>query len=204
MRFVRKLMLLAVAAAATMALTASSAQALEIATEGTGVHCTAVTPVNAEPFITHGTGGGGCTIKAHSVGEVEFGSGGLMTECTNVFEGRTNELGEGFIYHHEITNCEPFPLIPCDANNDGIRENWILHVNGEHGANGVEARFCVRTFGITFNCHLFLDLSESPLHRYRLSTGGVHRNCEGNGANVRGLWEQEVVPGIHPAIEIRG
>jgi hypothetical protein len=204
MRFARKLMLLAVAAAATMALTASSAQALEIATESTGVHCLAITPNNAEPFITHGAGGGGCRIRAHSVGTVEFSAFGSMTECNNAFEGRSNELGEGFIYSQSITNCTPTVVVPCDANGDGVTETWILHLNAESGANAAEARFCVRSQNVTFNCHLFLNVTEPTPHRYEFSTGGVHRFCENNGfVSVRGHWEQEV-DANHPAIEIRG
>jgi hypothetical protein len=203
MRFARKLMLLAVAVTATMALIASSAQALEIATEATGVHCTALTPANAEPFITHGTGGGGCRFRLHSVGSVEFRLVGATITCTERFEGRLNEFGEGFIYHVEITGCFGADITPCNANGDTIVENWILHVNGEHGASGVEIRMCRAIFGTMFNCHLFLDVSENPLHRYRLSTGGVHRNCENGQASINGTWEQEVDLN-HPAIEIRG
>jgi hypothetical protein len=204
MRFARKLMLLAVAAAATIALTASSAQALEIATESTGVHCTAVTPVGAEPFITHGAGGGGCLIRVHSVGTVEFSAFGSMTECNNAFEGRTNELGEGYFYSQSLTNCTPTAEAPCNADGVAPNENWIFHFNAESGANGAEIRTCRVSGGITFNCHLLLDVSEPTLHRYRFSTGGVHRFCENNGfISFRGTWEQEVDT-VHPAIEIRG
>jgi hypothetical protein len=206
MRFARKLVLFAVAAAATMALTAPSAQALEIATEATGVHCTAITPTANEPFITHGTGGGGCRFRFHSLGTVEIGDPlGNMTECNITFEGRLNELGEGFIYSQTFTGCTVFTVTPCNVDGVAPSENWILHVNGEHGANGAEIRICWVMIGSTFNCHLLLDLSENPLHRYRLSTGGVHRSCEDGRVTIRGTWEQEgVTQGTHPAIEIRG
>jgi hypothetical protein len=208
MRFARKLVLLAVAAAATMALTAASAQALEIFTEAGGAHCTAVTPTANEPFINHGRGGGGCQIKAHSVGTVEFEGPIIgMTECNNVFEGRSNELGEGFIYEATITGCTRYAVVPCAEN--GVMDNWILHVNqdapgiGMTRANGADARFCVTVGGAVFNCHLLLDVTEPTLHRYEFSTGGAHRFCEGSGTiSVRGRWEQEI-DGPHPAIEIR-
>jgi hypothetical protein len=208
MRFARKLVLLALAAAATMALSASSAQALEIATEGTGVHCTVVTPGNAEPFSTTGTGSGGCLIKAHSVGTVELSRFGVMTECNNVFEGRSTELGEGFIYSASLTGCSPVNVTPCLSG--GLFENWILHVNadtpavGGTRANGAEARFCVVSFGATIRCHLLLDVTEDAPHIYEFSTGGAHRACENSASvSVRGHWEQEI-DGPHPKVEIRG
>jgi hypothetical protein len=201
MRFARRLVLLAVAAIATMALMASSAQALEIATESNGVHCVPVTPNNAEPFITTGTGGGGCLYRAHSIGTVELSSFGQMVECNMVLEGRINELGEGYIYSVSFTGCTPFAVVPCTIN--GVMENWIVHWNAEVGANVKEVRLCVVALGVTIRCHLFLNVSENPLHRYPFNTGGVHRFCEGNMVSIRGSWEQEV-DAAHPAIEVRG
>jgi hypothetical protein len=203
MRFTRKLVLLAVAAAATMAFTASSAQALEIANEATGVHCPATAPAN-EPFLTHGPGSGGCLLRAHSVGTIEFSVLGAMTECTNTFEGRTNEEGEGFVYNQTIANCMSTVVTPCNADGTGPNENWIFHLNNESGANAAEVRLCLVAVGTVFNCHLFLDVTEPTPHRYRFSTGGSHRFCENSGSfSVRGVWALEV-DGPHPAIEIRG
>jgi hypothetical protein len=203
MRYARKLVLLALTAAATMALTTQSAQALEITTEATGVHCSSIMPVGAEPFITHGTGSGGCPFRLHSVGTVEVSVFGQMTECNFTLEGRSNELGEGYFYFVALTNCSPSVTRPCDANNDGVMENWIFHLNAESGTNAFEVRLCLTMNGFTSNCHLFLDIAEPTPHRYRFSTGGVHRNCEQFGVSIRATWEQEV-DAVHHAIEIKG
>jgi hypothetical protein len=191
MRIMRKLMLLALMAAAALAFTAPSASALEVEIEN-GVHCTAV------EIIDHGEGSGGCTVHATSEAQVELGSPLGMTLCDNEFEARVDENGEGFIYSQLLTNCSPLPVIPCSE--AGVNDNWEVHLKSE---TLMEAQFCVDVLGLEINCHLDnIHIGEPEPHQYEFFTEG-HQPCEFpfNDSSVEGHWVAETTE--HPELEIK-
>lgn len=201
MRFVRKLALLTVMAAAALALTASSASAVEVSTEVGGptnpdVHCPAVTPA------THGVGSGGCLVRADSVGQVELGSPAGMILCNNSFEARINEAGAGYIYTKTLTNCN-IPTAPCQE--AAGQDTWSVTMDT---VNLLEAHFCVVVGGaLTAECNLDVDVSTQVDHNPVVFQTGAgtpppHRNCTQAGLSVAGRWNQ-VIDASHPALEIR-
>ena len=100
MRYVRKLMLLAIAAVAAVAMMAPAANAtapIEVSSHPAETHCPAVTSPTS----------GGCVI--HAEGEATlffhiFGIESTEATCHVEFEGRLNETGVGFITSYVSTN----------------------------------------------------------------------------------------------------
>lgn len=193
MRSLRKLVVLGATMAAALAVTAPSASAIEVVNEATGAHCSAVAAAS------HGTGSGGCLLRAVSSGQVELGGPFSMILCNNTFEARVNEAGAGYIYSQVLTNCSPSVVTPCSeaAGND----TWPVNAASETTMN---ATFCVNVpvFGAV-NCTLNgLTITESPAHRYTITTGAAHKSCTNPFFSVQGTWTQ-VVDAAHPAVELR-
>ena len=106
MRFVRKLLLLAAVAIAAMALSASTAAAINpVEVVDNGVHC--------EPIDASGhEATGGCHLQALSLGPIhlEVHSAGIETTgpaCENDFEVLLDEYGEGYVQHFVIFPGDP-------------------------------------------------------------------------------------------------
>src|ERR1700754_3022834 len=176
MRSVRRALLLTVMTTAALAIAASSASALSVVREPSLQPCPAVTNV------THGTGAGGCLIRAVSEAPVELGSPLGMVLCNNTFEARVNSAGVGYIYTKSLTNCTPLTLIPCVE--PGLGEGvWPVRVTAE---NRMEAQFCVQLGpgGPQLRCHLNnININEAPgtpMHRYEFITNlpPNHSFCE--------------------------
>jgi hypothetical protein len=172
MRIARKLALLALTVAATMAIGTSQASALEVTNEATGQHCGgAVT----------------CTIHANGTG-IELGSPLGMIVCNNEFTGTVaTEAGTGNIAQKTLTGCTPLSVTPC------TNVNWPIILQSE---TSMEARFCVVVGGVlTVNCHVNIDINSTAGHAYTFRTGAgtpvPHRNCEQAGLSLAGVWATE-------------
>jgi hypothetical protein len=170
MHIARKLAVLILTVAATMAMGASSASALEVANEPANQHC--------------GVAGVTCTIHANG-SNVELGSPLGMIVCGNEFTGNVlTEGGAGVIIQKTLTNCTPFTVDPCAP-------GWPIDLRSE---TSIEAEFCVVVGGIlTVNCHVNVDLNSTAGHSYVFRTGNpsVHRNCEQAGLSLQGTWNVE-------------
>lgn len=194
MRNALKLAFVMAAAIAALAMTASSASAVELTEEGVG-HCAAVTAPN------HDDGSGGCLIAAQSQGQVELGNPLGMILCDNTFEARADEDGVGYIYAKDLTNCN-IPTEPCEEAGGG-NEVWPVNLNS---TTQMEARFCVVVAGaVVSRCHLLVDVNQVSHDQVVFQTGtgepAPHRGCEVAGTSVGGRWIAES-DANHPAIEI--
>jgi hypothetical protein len=201
MYLLHKTILAALALAATMTGMASSASALEVVTESTYVHCSAVISPTS----------GGCKIRMVS-GTVELGAPFFMTNCSWTFEGRVGETGEGWIYDVVLSNCSPQHWVECrDAS--GADSPWPLELaTGEEDGpyspaeTALETEFCTQA-PFFISCHLELDVTEVSAHGYVAHTNNPvsHRSCENinySTTSFSGQW-QFVFDEAHPAIEIK-
>jgi hypothetical protein len=131
------------------------------------------------------------------------------TTCTgNTLEGRVASNGAGFFYAMSLTGCST-PLSPCDANGDGLKENWAFEIAADASASTStnEIAFCFVRSGETYNCHLMLWLTEPTSHTYNLHSGAgtppAAGACENDpNITVSGRW-LPVFNAAHPKIEIR-
>lgn len=210
MRIARKLLVVGVLTAATMAFGASSASAVEISSGGN--HCTPVA-VGAGHVVT-----GGCKINATSERETEvqaFVSGvGFVTisTCEDVFEARIAEDGTGYLYLATTTGHgdPPCTRTACDEAAPSHRQlPWALNLTA---TNNMEIDFCLRTIqnpdvegaaGTT--CHTNIAITPNNgtgAHEFS-ANGTTSGSCENLGGGVRVLGHWNINPsGSHPAINI--
>jgi len=204
MRIARKLTLLAVTAVAAMAMMASTASAVTVTNEG-GSACSAL--VAGDHTYT-----GGCLLSASSPAgnPVELRAlFGIMYLCDNVFTGRVNGNGEGFIYNQTLR--APGTLNPCQIQpqneSDGHARPWPAELTAENGCGAgcdtMEAVFSVTgPFGVIVNCHLVnLELRQASHTAATVKTpGSTHVFCENDGTNaVLGTWN---VTSPAPGLEV--
>jgi hypothetical protein len=192
MRIARKALLIAVAAVATLAMTAGSASAVEIRNEDPGQHCSAL--VAGDHAYT-----GGCLLNATGTNVELRDFLGIMHVCNNSFTGRLNEAGEGFIYN-QVLSGGSCGLQPC-REGDGHAAPWPAEVVTGPPNRTMEAVFCVTgAFGIVANCHLNNLVITQPTHTTgTVTTGSTHLACEGSSNAVQGTW---TVTSAAPGIEI--
>ena len=209
MRLARKLAILTAMAMAAMALTATSASAVEVSSEPGGVHCTATV------LMSNHSVEGGCKIRAVSEEETKVqaqiapGVWFTVSSCEDQFEAAMGESGEGYLYNATTSGHaagDPCTRTQCDEGEAGATPHakmpWHLRLNS---TTSMEVRFCLRTNNTAegtagTTCHTNVAVSISPTHRYEFSA--KPSVCE-NNTNLRviGHWNQ-VVDAAHPAVEI--
>jgi hypothetical protein len=205
MRIARKLFMVAILTAATMAFGASSASAVEVS-DAAG-HCTEAT------LEVHEVDGG-CRIEAVSERETEvqaFVSGvGFVTisSCEDHFEAAISEDGHGYLYNATTTAHPPIlcTRTQCDEV-DGTKIPWEVQLTS---TTNMEITFCLRTISggpgaAGTPCHT--DIRVTPnnatgAHEF-FADGVTWGSCEnlGGGVRVHGHWN--ITPTeSHPAIVI--
>lgn len=206
MRIARKLFMVAVLTAATMAFGASSASAVEV--QSGGEHCDPVTVMPGHVVE------GGCRVEAVSERETQvqaFVSGvGFVTisTCEDHFEAAIGEDGTGYLY--EATTTEhagpPCTRAQCDEA-DHAEIPWPIAL---YATTEMEVTFCLRTKSAeegapgTF-CHTNIAVTpNNATGAHEFSADGVlHGSCENLGGGVRVIGHWNVVPSTsHPAIQI--
>jgi hypothetical protein len=206
MRIARKLLVVAVLTAATMAFGASSASAVEVS--DVAGHCTAVTLMPDHEVE------GGCRVEAVSERETvtqAFVSGvGFVTisACEEHVEAAVGEDGTGYIYAvthvgHEGTPCT---RTQCDEANMA-KIPWSLSLTS---TTNMEYTFCLRTISggegaAGTPCHT--DIAVTPNNAtgaHEVSANGTTTgSCENLGGGVRVITHWIIVPSpSHPAITI--
>ena len=217
MHLARTLAILTAMTMAAMALTATSASAVEVSLEPSSNHCSTVT------LMSNHSVEGGCRVRAISEKETLIqvqltpGVWFAISACEDQFEAAIGENGEGYLYnaittgHESGTQCT---LSQCDEgvneNNPHAKKPWHLRLNS---TTSMEVRFCLRTKTLAEGttgpiCHTNIDVNDtiSFPHNYEFRATGATTSsgvCE-NNTNLRviGHWNQ-VVDQAHPAIEIR-
>jgi hypothetical protein len=175
MRFTRRLLLGAVPAVVALALSASSALAITVSSEGTGVAC---------PKLT--ASGGGCVL--HVNGEVQmqdhvFGVESVSGDCVVEMTGRVESSGAAvvdtaaFSHHGGASDCT---RSSCDL-------PWTTTLSTSGSAINLTSTFCaVAAGGSKQSCTVSLLVAESG-HQYSSSFhvgASAHVNapgCEAEG-----------------------
>jgi hypothetical protein len=208
MRIARKLFMVAILTATTMAFGASSASAVEVADLDTEVHCT-------EAILTGHAVDGGCLVEA--VGEREtlvqgfvMGVGFVtVSACEDHFEAAISEDGHGYLYNATTTGHTGPPLCTrtqCDEE-DMTKIPWEVQLTA---TDNMEITFCLRTIeagegAAGTPCHTDIGVeTNNATGGHEFWADGVNKgSCENLGGGVRVIGHWNVIPsGSHPAITI--
>ena len=208
MRLARDLLLIAVAALAPMAFTATSAFAIfpqpnvEVMEEGGLDHCPAVT-ASANHVVS-----GGCVVHANSVTNAQtFAHTGASevatTTCANEFTAHVNEGGNGYIATNDAsigTNpASGCVITPCDEEVDPDPHpeyEWPVRIIEPTATSGERliVTFCIRAFNtaegsIGNNCTISVSVTETG-HEQGFSA--TELPCLENPAvELSGTWATE-------------
>jgi len=190
MRNLHKLLLLAAAAIAAMAMAAPTAGAsagVEVIDEVSEEHCD-------EVIVTGHDVSGGCELSATSEGGVTTPSITLLTHtsptaetvssiCSNQFDAHVNEEGHGYITNQVLAG-DQCGLTACDeaaaAQNPHDQLPWEIQLGeffADHAALG--ATFCVRPVvlgegqNVLPPCSVVIDVSEPAPHEYEFTANEV-------------------------------
>jgi hypothetical protein len=188
MRITSKLLLTAVMAIAAMAFGASSASAVEpveIAIEGGG-HISDGTEI-------HAVGQTPTTLIAHipGVGEV------VASQCQDEFHGTIDEDGSGELDQFEI--ALPGTCVRQACETGGVQEHWPFQIEEDHttGLEMVHITFCLEATGGGEHdtCELELPIEHDPeeQHHYTIVSDGADcaSHTPGVSIEVHGAWELE-------------
>lgn len=200
MRFARKLLVVAFATAAAMAMVAGSASAVTVLDEASGQPCSAVT-LNGHDV------NGGCPMQATSTGKVELrGILGAMITCDNDFEASIGGDGTGYIHGQTLSGCN-ITTNPCTSGGENVP--WRVEASGTSNPFSLEADFCVVTsLTGTVQCHItdieINQISHDEAEFTADNGSGSHKFCESSGTNgLMGHWVA-TSDASHPALEIEG
>jgi hypothetical protein len=187
MRITRTLLLALAAALATLALTATVANALgaiEAVNEDTNQHCSLVLE--------------NCKVVAHSEQETMvsahlFGLEFVQSTCEDEFTGYFDEDGSGQIRNQIITEhlgpcgksaCGSLPPVPAAP--------WPFTMEEGVGTEAIEVKFCLENLpnhdGATF-CTINVDVDLVDHHQIELTA----QNFSGSGVPCHGAAEQAFV-----------
>lgn len=194
MRLARKLVLFAVMALMTLAMTASTASAqIEVLDEETDEHCSEVTLGEAHSVI------GGCHIEYQSTGEIPFftnipGTGIVqLWSCEFHFEARLDESGAGYVSRAVLTSPPqpsfPCPRTPCD---EPTHEElpWPMHLEEVAGEETLELTLCLRPIEGPYEpegqgntpCTVHFEVEDLGGHNYEIGhPGEAEAHCEPGG-----------------------
>jgi hypothetical protein len=227
MRIARKLLLVALAVSAMMAIGVGTAGAASVSNEANGAACTSIseTGVGATPSKTEITGT--CPIEGESVGEMELGGPfGVMILCPVYMEGQVNGAGHAMAAIFKVGNNDRTASNPSAT--ETCSQNWAVPCAGPAGEVhpelaitstitnstkwAIEGEFCVKThLGTTVDCHVPGVINEIPnTHKYELvfsGTAGGHNGaaCEDNaGYSLQGTLQLTPADANHIAPEISG
>lgn len=193
MRFVRTLALPVLLGCASLAWAVPSASAVEVVTESSGVHCSAITENFGSPEVA-----GGCPIRGTATDFELGGAFGVMVTCDLTFEGRMNEAG-AMIGTWAQNGCETGAATPCTDAFDRHPNTGPLSGSGSFSTT---MNICMVAFGLTNRCVSHLAyINEYVSHNYALSMthvskcGNVVNSLQGNISFVNDA--------AHPKVEIR-
>jgi hypothetical protein len=180
-----------VLATSALAVSASSAQAVEVTSEAPAGHCSAVGLSGTDVD-------GGCLFHLTSESPIElrkhvFGVETHVTSCANEFAGRYSEAGEGYLLEQVLSgsSCQRRPCKPGDIE----AAPWPVHVHGPPLA--VEVVLCVEPLvgGTDETCEIDIPLqSYSNQHRqeYGSTTEIPSHGTTGFRCELIGHWNSEV------------
>ena len=206
MRFARKLALLAMSAFVVLAFAASSASAVSVVQESTGLPCSESVvesvAIESEATVTNLAGQVSCPIKGHA-DDLELGGiFGIMALCDVDLEGFITRTGVAR-GNYTILNCAEGtnPVTKCTtAGERHVRAN-IKSGSGAGPFPG-EADFCSVAFGITVMCNdLPMTIEELAAHNYDMDFSHANK-CPTSASNSLEGVIHMVIDAAHPKIEI--
>lgn len=191
MQFARKLILLAVLGAATLAVTAAAASAqIEVTQEVIdNYHCPELFQ-GFEHVVT-----GGCIVEFDSTGDVELyanvpGIGVVqLSNCKMLTEATVAEDGTGYIVGTTFLGPPP-PGFPCtrtacdEAAPDHQELLWPLSFEENGGGESLEMTLCLRPSANAegaghMPCTVHLDVTDLGAHEMRIGEfGSIQAHCE--------------------------
>jgi len=200
------LTLLTVSACTVLAFAASSALAVSVVQESTGLPCSESVvesaAIESEATVTNNVGQVSCPIKATAT-DLEFGGiFGIMAVCDKEFEGFITRTGvmRGNI---TIANCAEGSNNVTKCTTAGER-HWRANIKSGSGGGPFpgEVDFCFVAFGIVVMCtDVAMTINELAAHNYNLVL--LHANKCPNAMNnsFEGTFTF-VIDAAHPKFEI--